>query len=66
VLGFEEWFRRNRLSSPRWFHAESDAGPGPATDPGRSLRWAKVSSRYLNGLATGRGHKRERDRHARH
>ena len=34
-----------RAQQPGWFHAESDSGPGPAaTDPGRSLRWAKVSA----------------------
>jgi len=56
VLGFPEWFRRFRLSDPGWFHAESDSGPGPATDPGRSLRWAKISARYLRSLQTGRAH----------
>jgi sugar phosphate isomerase/epimerase len=58
VLGFPEMFRRYRLSDPGWFHAESDAGPGPATDPGRSLRWAKVSAAYLRSL--------KRDRHGHH
>jgi sugar phosphate isomerase/epimerase len=51
VRGFPETFRDFRLSSPGWFHTESDAGPGPAGDPGRSLRWAKVSARYMRGLA---------------
>jgi len=56
VLGFPETFRRYRLSDPGWFHTESDAGPGPAaTDPGRSLRWAKVSAAYMRSLS-GRGH----------
>jgi sugar phosphate isomerase/epimerase len=54
VLGFPETFGRFRLSSPGWFHTESDAGPGPAaTDPGRSLRWAKVSARYMLSLRAG-------------
>jgi sugar phosphate isomerase/epimerase len=53
VLGFREMFRRYRLSSPGWFHTESDNGPGPAADPGRSLRWAKVSARYMLGLRAG-------------
>ena len=45
VLGLEQWFRRFPLSDPAWFHTESDNGPGNATtDPGRSLRWAKVSA----------------------
>jgi sugar phosphate isomerase/epimerase len=47
VRGFQETFTRNRLSDPGWFHTESDLGPGRATDPGRSLRWAKVSARYM-------------------
>jgi len=55
VLGFPETFRRYRLSDPGWFHTESDAGPGPATDPGRSLRWAKVSAAYMRSLS-GRHH----------
>jgi hypothetical protein len=49
VLGFERTFTRYKLSDPGWFHTESDNGPGPAGDPGRSLRWAKVSAR--NALA---------------
>ena len=51
VLGFQEQFDRFELMPPKWFHAESDSGPGPAaTDPGRSLRWAKVSAAYLRDL----------------
>ena len=50
VLGFQEQFARFELMPPKWFHAESDSGPGPAADPGRSLRWAKVSAAYLRGL----------------
>jgi sugar phosphate isomerase/epimerase len=63
VLGFPEMFRRYRLSPPGWFHTESDNGPGPATDPGRSLRWAKVSAQYM--LSLHAGHRRG-DRHDRH
>jgi sugar phosphate isomerase/epimerase len=67
VLGFREWFRRERLSAPGWFHTESDAGPGPAGDPGRSLRWAKVSAHYMLSLTAGRRHgKRHEHRHAHH
>jgi sugar phosphate isomerase/epimerase len=54
VIGYPEMFQRYRLSDPGWFHAESDNGPGPATDPGRSLRWAKISAAYLRSLS-GRG-----------
>ena len=51
VIGYREQFDRFELSSPGWFHAESDSGPGPAaTDAGRSLRWAKVSAKYLLDL----------------
>ena len=51
VLGYPVQFDRFELASPGWFHAESDSGPGPAaTDPGRSLRWAKVSAVYLRDL----------------
>jgi sugar phosphate isomerase/epimerase len=68
VLGYAVQFDIYELSSPGWFHAESDSGPGPAaTDPGRSLRWAKVSARYLRNLVeaearedceNGHGHRR--------
>jgi hypothetical protein len=58
VLGFRETFARYRLSAPGWFHTESDSGPGPATDPGRSLRWAKVSAAYMRSLHVGHhGHR---------
>ena len=56
VLGFPETFRRYPLSDPGWFHTESDNGPGPASDPGRSLRWAKVSAAYMLSLAAQRRH----------
>jgi sugar phosphate isomerase/epimerase len=65
VLGFREWFRRFRLSDPGWFHAESDGGPGPATDPGRSLRWAKISAQYLRSLHAGHAYG-GRHHHQRH
>ena len=54
VLGFPEMFARYRLSDPGWFNTESDAGPGPATDPGRSLRWAKVSAAHMRRLREDR------------
>jgi sugar phosphate isomerase/epimerase len=53
VLGFRETFTRYGLSDPGWFNTESDSGPGPATDPGRSLRWAKVSAAYMLRLREG-------------
>ena len=46
VIGFQETFTRFGLSDPGWFNTESDLGPGPATDPGRSQRWVKVSASY--------------------
>ena len=53
VIGFQEMFARYRLSSPGWFLNESDSGPGPAADPGRSLRWAKECAVHA-GAARGR------------
>jgi sugar phosphate isomerase/epimerase len=54
VIGFQDQFARLELSPPGWFHNESDSGPGPAaTDPGRSLRWAKVSAEYMLALREG-------------
>jgi sugar phosphate isomerase/epimerase len=54
VIGFQDQFARFKLSPPGWFHNESDSGPGPAaTDPGRSLRWAKVSAEYMLALREG-------------
>jgi sugar phosphate isomerase/epimerase len=58
VIGFPESFRRYPLSDPAWFHNESDSGPGPATDPGRSLRWAKVSARNMLALRRDHGYHR--------
>jgi sugar phosphate isomerase/epimerase len=56
VLGFERWFTRYRLTDPGWFNAESDAGPGNATaDPGRSLRWARISARNLLAMHRAEG-----------
>jgi hypothetical protein len=54
VIGFAETFQRYRLAEPGWFHNESDSGPGGAADPGRSLRWAKVSAKYMLSLRADR------------
>jgi sugar phosphate isomerase/epimerase len=59
VRGFRATFTDFRLSDPGWFNTESDLGPGPATDPGRSLRWAKVSA--ANMLALRQGDREECD-----
>jgi sugar phosphate isomerase/epimerase len=66
VIGFPETFERYRLSDPAWFHTESDSGPGPASDPGRSLRWAKVSAEYMLSLQGGRRDDCDEDRQLRH
>ncbi|MDQ1681026.1 MAG: hypothetical protein QOI42_1885, partial [Frankiaceae bacterium] len=50
VLGFRQTLTRYPLSAPGWFNNESDNSPGPAEDPGRSLRWSKVSARYTLSL----------------
>ena len=64
VIGFPETFARYPLSDPGWFNTESDAGPGPATDPGRSLRWAKVSAKYMLSVrADDAGEDCDDDRH---
>lgn len=54
VIGFADTFERYRLADPGWFHNESDSGPGGAADPGRSLRWAKVSASYMLSLRKDR------------
>ena len=64
VHGFAETFSRFRLSAPGWFDTESDNGPGPGSDPGRSLRWAKVSAAYMRDLRADR-HDRCHDDRAR-
>jgi sugar phosphate isomerase/epimerase len=42
--------RSNRSKGFRYHIVESDSGPGPASDPGRSLRHAKYSAKLLLGL----------------
>lgn len=66
VLGYAAAFKRYPLSDPGWFHTESDNAPdgGPGQpqpqDPGRSLRWAKVSARNVLSLGTQHGRGRGR------
>jgi hypothetical protein len=43
-----------RLADPGRFHDESDSGPGGTANPGRSLRWAKVSASYMLSLRKDR------------
>ena len=67
VLGYGVQFDRFELASPGWFHAESDSGPGPAAiDPGRSLRWAKVSAVYLRNLKEDEAREDCEDGHGHH
>ena len=42
--------RSNRAKGFKYHIVESDSGPGPATDLGRSLRHAKISAKILLGL----------------
>jgi len=54
VVGFKRLFEDVGAKGSRFYLAESDSSPGPATtDPGRSLRWAKISAEYLLGLRAG-------------
>jgi sugar phosphate isomerase/epimerase len=67
VIGFQEMFERYRLSSPGWFLTESDSGPGPAaTDPGRSLRWAKESAQWMLSVREDRDEDCDDDDHRGH
>ena len=53
VIGFRRLFtevRSYRAKGFKYHIIESDAGPGGAPDPGRSLRLAKISARNLLGL----------------
>ena len=53
VWGFRREFteiRSNRSKGFKYHVVESDSGPGPATDLGRSLRHAKISAKILLGL----------------
>ena len=54
VVGFGKLFDEVvGQKGSRFYIAESDSSPGPAADPGRSLRWAKISAEYLLGLHAG-------------
>jgi sugar phosphate isomerase/epimerase len=57
VIGFKRLFDEVGQKGSRYYIVESDSGPGPATDPGRSLRHAKISLQNLLGLrANSKGH----------
>jgi sugar phosphate isomerase/epimerase len=53
VIGFKRLFDEIGEKGSRWYIVESDNGPGPASDPGRSLRHAKISLQNLMGLRNG-------------
>ena len=57
VIGFKRLFDEVGQKGSRYYIVESDSGPGPADDPGRSLRHAKISLQNLLGLRSGtKGH----------
>jgi sugar phosphate isomerase/epimerase len=57
VIGFKRLFDEIGAKGSRFYIVESDSGPGPASDPGRSLRHAKISLQNLLGLRDGsKGH----------
>ena len=51
--GFKKLFQDVGAKGSNYVFVESDSGPGPATDPGRSLRHAKISAQNLLGLRGG-------------
>ena len=53
VLGFKRIFGEIGVKGAHYAVIESDSGPGPASDPGRSLRHAKISAGNLLGLRGG-------------
>jgi hypothetical protein len=53
VVGFKRIFDEVGQKGSKFAIIESDSGPGPATDPGRSLRHAKYSLQNMLGLRGG-------------
>ncbi len=53
VVGFIKLFDDVGEKGSRFFILESDSAIGPATDPGRSLRHARLAVQYLLGLRAG-------------
>jgi hypothetical protein len=53
VLGFKRIFGEIGVKGQHYAVIESDSGPGPASDLGRSLRHAKISAGNLLGLRGG-------------
>jgi len=53
VVGYKRIFDEVGQKGAKYAIIESDSGPGPASDPGRSLRHAKYSLQNLLGLRGG-------------
>jgi sugar phosphate isomerase/epimerase len=53
VVGFKKLFGDVAVKGDKYYIVESDNAIGPATDPGRSLRHAKLGIAYLLGLRGG-------------
>jgi sugar phosphate isomerase/epimerase len=53
VIGWKRIFSEIGAKGEHFVIIESDSGPGPATDPGRSLRHAKISAANLLGFRGG-------------
>jgi hypothetical protein len=50
VVGFKKLFKDVDVKGDKFYIVESDNAIGPASDPGRSLRHAKLGVAYLLGL----------------
>jgi sugar phosphate isomerase/epimerase len=53
VVGFKKLFDEVAVKGAKFYIVESDNAIGPAADPGRSLRHAKLGIEYLLGLRAG-------------
>jgi sugar phosphate isomerase/epimerase len=53
VVGFKRIFEDVGAKGSRFYIVESDSAIGPAADPGRSLRHAKLGAAYMLGLRAG-------------
>jgi hypothetical protein len=53
VVGFKKLFGDVGAKGSRFYIMESDNAIGPASDPGRSLRHAKLAAQYILGLRAG-------------
>ena len=53
MIGWKRIFGEMGAKGEHFVIVESDSGPGPASDPGRSLRHAKISAQNLLGFRKG-------------